>query len=392
MKDDELERLLHHALSSAPEPGELLNQQVTRHMQDDSRGKNVLRKKYTVGLFVAALLLTLSISAYAAVQFLRPDQVATHIGDTLLAEAFQSKEAVPMNQTASSGEYVFTLHGLVSGASLSGLPHSSEELYPSRTYAVVSISRQDGVPMPDTSDPEYGQDPFFISPLIKGQEPWRVNIASMNGGYHDIVIDGIMYRLIACDQVEIFADRGIYLAISSGSPFYSTAAFEYDAATGEVHARADYAGASLLFDLPLDASKADPKQAQNYLEDLLNPQSERNKETSGTEPTGDIDKYAASVAKIREAIRNGDSIGETVEGSVQEVDYDESGNITFEYDGIRSTVPLETVFEEGHTGFSTNNFPMSGDGHRYIVVLFHRDDQGTITARHVVLDPAYAPQ
>lgn len=62
--------------------------------------------------------------------------------------------------------------------------------------------------MAATSDPEFGPDPFFISPLIKGQEPWRANIATMNGGYADTVIDGIMYRLIACDQVEIFADRG----------------------------------------------------------------------------------------------------------------------------------------------------------------------------------------
>lgn len=73
--------------------------------------------------------------------------------------------------------------------------------------------------MPATSEPEYGQDPFFVSPLIKGLKPWQVNITTMNGGYSEAVIDGIMYRLIECDGVEMFADRGVYLAVSNGSSF-----------------------------------------------------------------------------------------------------------------------------------------------------------------------------
>ncbi|WP_110933313.1 hypothetical protein [Paenibacillus bouchesdurhonensis] len=64
---------------------------------------------------------------------------------------------------------------------------------------LFSTKQVDGKPMPNTDDPDYGKDSFFISPLIQGQKPWLVNIVTMNGGYN--------------------ADRGVYLAISSGGSF-----------------------------------------------------------------------------------------------------------------------------------------------------------------------------
>lgn len=123
--------------------------------------------------------------------------------------------------------------------------------------------------MPATSEPEYGQDPFFVSPLIKGLKPWQVNITTMNGGYSEAVIDGIMYRLIECDGVEMFADRGVYLAVSNGSSFFSKDAFAYNESTGEISANNDYKGTAILFELPLDPTKADPVKAESYLQELL---------------------------------------------------------------------------------------------------------------------------
>lgn len=78
-----------------------------------------------------------------------------------------------------------------------------------------------------------------------------------------------MYRLIECDGVKMFADRGGYLAISSGSPFYNSEAFTYEDSTGEIRPNNDYDGAAVLFDLPLDTSKADPVRAEVYLQQLL---------------------------------------------------------------------------------------------------------------------------
>ena len=42
-------------------------------------------------------------------------------------------------------------------------------------------------------------------------------------------------------------------------------AFHYDEATGAITAEPDYAGVNLVFDLPLDAAKADPTAAQAFL-------------------------------------------------------------------------------------------------------------------------------
>ncbi len=180
--------------------------------------------------------------------------------------------AIVINQSATADGYQFTLHGIVSGEELSEFNSSTEHLQPTRTYAVLSISRQDGTPMPTTQDEQYGQTPFFISPLIKGQQPWRVNIASMNGGYSEFVREGIMYRLIECDEIEMFADRGIYLAIISNNSFYTIDAFDYDETTGELSPKADYQGANILFDLPLDVTKADYEKAEQYLQKLLSPE------------------------------------------------------------------------------------------------------------------------
>jgi hypothetical protein len=141
---------------------------------------------------------------------------------------------------------------------------SAQEIHPDRTYAVVSIARQDGSKMPDTRDAEYCKVPFFVSPLVKGKKPWQANIASMNGGYSELVVDGVMYRVIECDGLEMFADRGLYLCISDTS-FYSIKAFEYDEATGQVTPNKDYKGVNALFELPLNTGNADSERAEEYL-------------------------------------------------------------------------------------------------------------------------------
>lgn len=384
MKNDDLEQILKQALASKAEPDEKLNNSLIEQIKERSQMKQAYRRKLSAGLLAAVLLLVLSVSAYAATQLFSPKQVAEHFGDQLLAEAFDSQDAIEINQSKDSGDYRFTLHGIVSGAGLSAFKHSSEEIYPDRTYAVVSIMRQDGEPMPSTADDEYGKDPFFISPLIKGQEPWRVNIVTMNGAYNEAVIDGVMYRLIECDQVEVFADRGVYLAISSGSTFFSKEAFKYDEATGEIHVNEDYAGAALLFDLPLDTAKADQEKAETYLEKLLN--------LTPEEPSDEEMEMQSWMDSLRAKIRNGEEIGETIPDSIKEVTYDDSGNIVYTYEDRSSTILLENLFEEGQVGFTDRRLSVSGDGEVYRAVLFHKDENGVITSRIVILDEENNPK
>lgn len=269
MKNSEqFNQLLKQSLSQTVEPSEELNQKIINRLKENNTMKPVYRKKVSVALIAAALILTMSISAFAAWNFLNARQVAENFGDQTLAHAFDDKNAIEINKSVASGGYNITLHGIVSGEGLSDFGGSAQDLHPDRTYAVVSIAKQDGSKMPDIQDEEYGQVPFFVSPLIKGQKPWQVNIASMNGGYSEDVIDGVMYRLIECDGVEIFADRGLYLCVST-SAFYDIDAFSYNEKTGEISVNTDYKGANALFDLPLDIKKANHEKAEKYLEELF---------------------------------------------------------------------------------------------------------------------------
>lgn len=387
MKDADWERWLRQSLASAAEPDEKLNQSIIHQFMERGRRKHRYKKRLSAGLFAAVLVLVLSISAYAAAQLFSAKQVAEHLGDRLLADAFESNDALQLNQSMASGDYRFTLHGLVSGAGLRTFRHSAEDLYPDRTYAVVSITRQDGKPMPNTDDPEYGKDPFFISPLIKGQKPWLVNIVTMNGAYSEDVIDGVAYRIIECDQVEMFADRGVYLAISSGTAFYSNEAFRYDEKTGEIQARENYSGASLLFELPLDAAKADHEKAEAYLETLLNPPSSQASSSAERSADAKAAQWVNRIEVLRAQLRDGKPIGETVAESVKEVIYDDSGNINYSYGGWSITASPANLFEEGQIGFSDRRLPISGGADDiYRALLFHRDEDGVITGRIVILD------
>ena len=82
--------------------------------------------------------------------------------------------------------------------------------------------------------------------------------------------------------MEIFADKGLYLGVSD-STFYDPKAYQYDKATGEILRNEAYDGLNALFQLPIDASKADPAAAANYLTTLDEPESVAEPETNEAE-------------------------------------------------------------------------------------------------------------
>ncbi|MCI8916027.1 MAG: sigma-70 family RNA polymerase sigma factor [Oscillospiraceae bacterium] len=99
----------------------------------------------------------------------------------------------------------------------------------------------------------------------------RLNIATMNGNYGEFVEDGVLYRLLECDTVAIFADRGLYLGVCQDFiPGADT--FLFDPETGEIAANPDYPGLSVVLDLPLDPALADPVRAEEYLDAIYNPE------------------------------------------------------------------------------------------------------------------------
>lgn len=269
MKDEkQMEYLLKKVLSSTVEPDEQVNQRIMNQLKENETMKKKSFKKVSMALAATAAVLVLSVTAYAASKLLQPKEVASQLQDTKLAKAFEGQDAVKMNETKTDGDYEISLLGITSGEKLSDFARYANEVeVTDQTYAVVAISRIDGTPMPSTSDESYGMQPFFVSPLIKGLRPWNYNIASMNGGYSELTVDGIMYRLISCDNIEIFADKGLYLCVSSTN-FYDVNAYSYNEETGEIAPKQEFDGVNVLFELPIDKSKGNPEKADAYVKEM----------------------------------------------------------------------------------------------------------------------------
>lgn len=233
-----------------------------------------MKEKRTIpaAALIAVLLGAGSLTALAAWNYLTPERIAQEAGDRKLADAFSGGDAVFIGETQSFGGYDVTLLGLVSGESLSEYPRFRQEegeyrILLDRTYAVAAIANSDGSLMPETREEAYGELEFFASPLMEGYHPAFYNAASMGGNYTEIWEEGVLYRLVECDNVEIFADRELYFCICDGS-FFNRDAYLYDKETGEISRNEAYDGLNALFTLPLDSAKADPEKAAAYLEKL----------------------------------------------------------------------------------------------------------------------------
>lgn len=391
MKNSEqLDHILKQALSPTVEPSEELNQKIINQLKESKENiiimKSIIKKRLAVVLIAAAVTIAMSITAFAAWQLLNPKQVAEHFGDHTLAKAFEDKNSIEINETVSSGGYNITLLGITSGKGLSDFKGSAEEIHPDRTYAVVSIALEDGSKMPDTSDEAYGNPPFFVSPLIKGQKPWQVNIATMNGGYSESVINGVMYRLVECDGIEMFADRGLYLCVSSVR-ILNNRPYEFNEKTGEITPNKGFDGVNILFDLPMDAKKADHAKADKYLKELFGDTTA----ASDKQKNGSVKDSPASDSK-----NNGDNVSETelkkelekgviIPESVKEVTYDKYGMACYEYKGSKISFKIESIFDEGQVGVSEKAF-VTEDGGKRSAIQFSRNADGVISGRVVLLN------
>lgn len=367
MKDDfdTLDALLNEALSPKNEPDETLDQKIIRQIKEKDMDHRKVKRRIPAAALVAILVLALSTTAFAAWKLLTPTEVAEKTGNQQLAEAFNGEGALQINKTENARGYAITLLGLVSGKGLSGYSTDVDE---EKTYAVVSIGHEDGSPMPDSTDEDYGQVPFFVSPLIKGLEPWKYNIATMGGGYCEFVNDGILYRLIECDSIEMFADRGLSLCVSD-TAFYNTEAFNYDESTGEISPNTSYQGVNVLFDLPLDPAAANPAAAQKYIQDM------NTNEAKERESNNDMEAQAERDAQIEAALQT----ATLLEDSVKELTAGSNGLMSYIYDGSEFALDPQYLFEEGQTGMADQKFVIEEEeGVIDRIVCFSKDDSGVI--------------
>lgn len=184
--------------------------------------------------------------------------------------AFSGEDVILVNETQTYGDYRTTLIGIVSGKDLTDYAMTTGgEIRADRSYWLLAIEHADGTPMPDTGSPEYGTETFLTSPFIQGLEPWKYNVYTFGGGYSEFVQDGVMYRMAECDNLELFADKEVYLCLADeNSAGIINEAYSYDETTGKIGRKETYDGCNALFTLPLDRAKADPKKAESYLKSL----------------------------------------------------------------------------------------------------------------------------
>ncbi len=221
--------------------------------KDDSALKRT-NKKFSMGLIAAAVCVVMTITAFAAIYFLSPAEVAKEFGDTKLAEVFEKDESTIFNVAPQeSNGYSIDILGVASGKDLSSFTQTEND----RTYIVGSIAKADGKAISDYTE-------LMISPLVSGYEPWRVNIFTLtDGAKHTFIKDGVEYFLVESSNVSIFADHTVYIAVYEGlAPSAEIFKLNND---GSISFADEYDKTKALFTLPLDKALADSEAVNELL-------------------------------------------------------------------------------------------------------------------------------
>lgn len=226
-----------------------------------------MNKKKTLKIIIAAAaavaLMTTTVFALSAL--LSPAQVAEQTGQNEIASAFRSEDAVLINETITAGDYTVTLLGMTSGQALHYINDMPAEA--DRSYVVVSVERKDGTPIDPMDEilAPSGENSITFSPLVEGWAPHHVNAWSLSCGAHGTTVDGIRYYLFDYANLEMFADRTVWLAIYEG--FAPGTDIFTMAEDGTIFYADGYEGVRAMFTLPLDPAKADPEAAKQLLID-----------------------------------------------------------------------------------------------------------------------------
>ncbi len=381
---NELDKILKDALTPNEEPGFWINENLWRRLREENTMKNKAgtelavretkrRRRRKPALLLATVLLVALCSAtvFAAWKFLSPGQVAEKAGYQELEKAFEGEDAVYVGETRSEAGFDVTLLGVVSGKNLAGQKMmAGQPIEDNCTYAVVAITHTDGTPMPETSEDAYGEEAFFITPLIRGLNPMEYNSFTMNGGYMDIVEEGVLYRIAECDNVEIFADRGLYLFVQGGT-FPDIEAWNFDESLGSITENPDYEGLNILFELPIDKAKGDRAAAEEYLKGMEEAEEEPEEEPTPEEM--EVEEFMDMLTP-----ENIDEYCEPVESTRQLLVPDEEGYVKlagFEVEGrggmMDGTSQLPEEFLKGEPGMSGQFGYSCGEGLDSLLIFTH---------------------
>ncbi len=220
---------------------------------------SVKKKGFIKAVSIAAAVALLTISAYAASRWLSPAQVADMNGNAALAQAFESEDAIKLNQSVQTENFCVTLAGLVSGENLSELSDQADQ---ARTYAVMILESLDGTPL---NADDFPIVEYTLTPLVAGFTPWTVNNWTLNASVSLLERDGVLYYLLDTQNIEMFADHTVYMAFYQGRmPDQDIFTIAED---GTIAFAESFEGPQALFTLPLDESKADPAAVEQFMDE-----------------------------------------------------------------------------------------------------------------------------
>ena len=263
------DREQYRAQMNAVSFGEDFRQRAAGRMRQAATKKETapMKNNKTIKAIIAAAaaFVLMTTSAFAISALLSAKDVAQQMGDGEIVSAFEGEDAVSINQTAVVGDYELTLLGIASGEQLDFINDQSIENR--HSYVVLAAKRTDGTPIAPEDGLEYddtGRE-YAISPLVEGWAPHHVNAWSLNCAGHGITVDGVRYYLFDYTNLELFADRTVYLAVYEGlAPSVERFTLCED---GTITFAEGYTGEGTMFTLPVDPSRADPEAAMQLLED-----------------------------------------------------------------------------------------------------------------------------
>lgn len=256
----ELDTLLKNALKPVNEPDAQMNRRLLAQIKEE----NDMRKHKIPAAVLAAFCILLfgSISVAAAVHFLTPSDVAENQGDTRLAAVLEEGNQLSKYESQVSGGYQVTFMGLVSGENITDFPNTkNDEIVSSETYAVAAIEKEDGTSIPENpADWKVDLQAVFF---LEGENPCVNRIVNSSERFCK---DGVMYCIISSNNIEMFADRTVYLAVYEKDSWVEEQEYIYDEKTGKISRNKSCSRLNALFTVPLDSSKADPEAAEQYLQ------------------------------------------------------------------------------------------------------------------------------
>ncbi|SFQ41247.1 hypothetical protein SAMN02910358_01993 [Lachnospiraceae bacterium XBB1006] len=270
-----IDELLQETLKEKDTPSAELNRRVLEKARMEERNMALRKKKMVAAAAVMAGIIITGGTGYAAYRYMTAGQTAEYLGSKELSTYFKESDVVASKK---DGNYRFRYLG---NASAKLKESFLEEKDKKTTYVAMAIDRLDGKPMTQ-------EETFVASPLIQGLNPIDYNVYTMGGGAVCKIKDGVLYMIMSVNNIEMFADRDVYLAITKGVDYAD--GYQYKEETGEISENESFDGINVLFTMRLDESKADKAAQDAFLQKFAKQKEEV--ETEEVFQVGDKDLQA----------------------------------------------------------------------------------------------------